>query len=41
MGLDPISIIASIATNFATNILKHHAQYLDDIATFLAACTKH
>src|SRR5260370_24434142 len=30
MGLDPISIIAGIATNFATDIIKHYAQYLDN-----------
>ncbi len=30
MGLDPISVIMSIATNLATDILKHYAQYLDN-----------
>lgn len=29
MGLDPVSLGASIATNFATDILKHYAQRLD------------
>ena len=30
MGLDPISIIAGISTNFATDIIKHYVQYLDN-----------
>ena len=29
MGIDPISILAGIATNFATDIIKHYAQHLD------------
>lgn len=29
MGFDPISVVASIATNIATDILKHYAQRLD------------
>lgn len=29
MGLDPLGIGLSIATNLATDILKHYAQYLD------------
>lgn len=29
MGLDPLSIGVSIATNLATDILKHYAQYLE------------